>query len=213
MLDPDRPWEIRPRTDLLEGITHLHLHPVFGRSTVIMATGAARFFVLGEAEYDTVDGERYEPLMRVRTRGYLLGTLHLKQVREITPSLATQDAELTLVAWTDGVSEAQPLLVAQRRSRFGSTLWNQADYNPENVSNDFARPDRQDYTWNVTDQPRLYSGITLGLLQDWSEPCPVRARDCRWLALELINTTGRCTFRALTASGPPPPPRVRPATG
>ena len=213
VLDPARPWEIRPRTDLLAGINHLHLHPVFGRATIVMATGVGRFFALGEAEYDTVAGVRYEPLMRVRTRGYLLGTLQIKQVREITPSLATQDAELTLVAWTDGVSEAQPLLVAQRRSRFGSALWNQADYNPENVNNDFARPDRQDYTWKVTDAPQPYSGITLGLLQDWQEPCPVRARDCRWLALELICTTGRVTLRALTASGPQPPHRMRPATG
>ena len=212
VLDPARPWEIRPRTDLLQGITHMHLHPVFGRPSIIMATGKAKFFLLGEAEYDTVDGIRYEPLMRVRTRGYLLGSLQLKQVQQINPSVATQDAELTLLAWTDGVSEAQPLLRAQRRSRYGSRNWRQADYAPDNAGNDFARPDREDYTWKIEDQPRLYSGITLGLLQDYQEPCPVLARDCRWLAVELINSTGRCTLRSITASGPPLRHHTRPAT-
>ncbi len=212
IIDPARPWEIRRRVDLLDGIDEMHLHPVFGRPAVVIATRVAKFFVLGEAEYDTVGGTRYEPLMRIRTRGYLLGNMRLKQIREIIPGLATQDAEVTLMAWTDGINEAIPLLVAQRRSRFGSALWNQADYNPENTSNDFARPDRQDYTWNVTDQPRLYSGITLGLKQSWTEPCPVRVRDCTWLALELLNTTGHCTLQRLTASGPPPPHRMRPAT-
>jgi len=212
VLDPARPWEIRQRTDLLQGINRLHLHPVFGRPAVIMTTGKAKFFLLGEAEYDTVDGISYEPLMRVRTRGYLLGTLQMKQVQQICPSIATQDAELTLLAWTDGVSEAQPLLRAQRRSRYGSRNWRQTAYAPENTGNDFAKPDREDYTWKIEDQPRLNNGITLGLLQDYQEPCPVLARDCRWLALELINTTGRCTLRSITASGPAPRHHARPST-
>ena len=212
VLNPARPWEIRGRVDLLAGITNLHTHPVHGTRTVVMATGLHRFLALLEGEYDVVGSTRYEILQSFRTRGYLLSSLEVKQVRQLLPAIATRDAEVTLIAWTDGVSEAQPLAVAQRRSRTASSLWNTAPWDPTNANDDFARPDREDYTWWTGDAPAPRSGLPLGLLQDWHFPQNVRARDCRWISLQVINTTGHCTLKSLLALGSPPPHRGRDST-
>lgn len=212
VLNPARPWEIRSRSDLLAGITNLHTHPVHGTRAVVMATGLHRFYALLDGEYDLVNGTRYEPLQMIRTRGYLLSSLEVKQVRQLIPALATHDAEVTLIAWTDGVNEAQPLTVATRRSRTASSLWNTAAWDPSNANDDFARPDRQDYTWHMTDQPALRSGLPLRLMQDWNDPQNCRTRDCRWISLQVLNTTGHTALKSLLALGSPPPHKARAST-
>ena len=196
--------------DVIEGplalaeITGLVTTQVFGRETPVLtgrevtAPGDARTLCGGHGWHDGLGSGDIRT--EVVFRGYALEDAGLKTLRGLEVLTEELGTVVSLDARTAGQSPWQPVQSARTRSASRWMNFNHAARDLTNANDDAHAPLREDYTWTLSDNAMLKTGIPLGMRQRHKLGGMVRGVSV-WVQPRVTCTRGRLTVHAVRASG------------
>jgi hypothetical protein len=157
-------------------------------------TEDGRIFVTDEGQNDISGATVAEISTQLVTRAYDTDNLNHFQ-RRIYLDLATNRAEFSAAAFTEGASEESTLLTDQTYSR--SETWKFADstYDLTNANNDYNRAYRKDYSTGA-DSVQPGTGFEPEMVQEFRLPLMTR-RQGRLSWIEVTNTQGFISVMSL----------------
>lgn len=146
---------------------------------------------------------------RVQTRGYTHAEIMPKRFPFLDIALSVWNASYSLVASTGNGRSTQTLATAKSFSRTKYLRpFDRAPWDATNVNDDFAEPNRGNYSVPVTDTGILCgSALSLNARYDLFVRYSTRTLTGGYVQFLLTNNTGRCTLRAIAPAASEGPRR------